>query len=1154
MRRLEILLAGQGRAMQILASELEQQGHGAVRLTDTAPLEQCPLNSIDLLMEDGSLPPVHQWPHKPNPCVHLALRLAVTEQSESALPRLELLCWYEAPGQRQLLECLQVAPPLTGNGRDLVNNALDTLIDMVSSVVARLSRNSGSFLEHDTPHVPNRAPEQGLASLDALAFEHVFNHTTQPTLLVLAESPVLERIDASFAAFPLRPALTCADRTCSYAELQSLSLAIRERIEEAANFGKNPASLPVIAICLTKCTNLYAGILAILGTNAIYMPLDPSSPLQRQRYMLQSSGASLLLDDGHHPLRDSLPSLDISQVAPLARSPSLSPLMRQRPPENAPCMLLFTSGTSGQPKGVLLSQRNLSHFAAWYADYVQLSESSRVLQFSSLAFDSSLIDLLPTFIQGAELVIPTEDQRRDPIQLLELIHERSLTHAFLPPALLNCLPPEYVMEVEHVTTGGDICEPWVIDRLVAQCNLYNLYGPTETTVLISARHFQAGDNNRALGRPIANSQVLILDDEQRPVSGDNVGEVYISGPGVTLGYWGDAPMTAERYLSLEYSPGIEVRAYRTGDMARWGSEGIEFCGRRDQQVKVRGMRVEPAEIEQCLRESQSWWHVAVIFDERQRVLAFLSGPRGESADESLARARSHATQTLPDYMRPIAYTPVETFPYTSNGKIDRAALLQMPLEAMQPQHLQRPQNIDEERLCAIWAELLELPPESISTEESFFNLGGHSILLSRMLLKIREQFGRGICISHFVEAPTISTLGSLLRGVAIRDSVSTRAMEDALRPIDVCPLPSTRMGDPRKYVLTGANSFLGVHIVESLLANGANEVACLVRATATQSATERFQEALRDNHLEHLDLSRVRVYASDISQPRLGLSLEDYENIDQQYGVLIHNAARVNHVLDYEALTRENVESIFECLRLCEGSSKKIFNYISTLSACSRVDSQGRILEQPAAPTPPIYLRNGYNLTKWVAERVLQRACDAGTSVNLYRPGNISFNSLSGVCRPHSNRLLLMLKGSFQLGQVPSCEQDFDLMPVDFLARFIAFHANQHRPGEAVFNLHNPRPLSWDAYVEAFREAGQTFERVSVPEWQKRLVDVGPNNALFGVLGFYLNGLEEEIGNLSMTDNRNTLSGLHRMGVRYPSKSEALLRKGCEYLKEINFI
>ena len=127
-------------------------------------------------------------------------------------------------------------------------------------------------------------------------------------------------------------------------------------------------------------------------------------------------------------------------------------------------------------------------------------------------------------------------------------------------------------------------------------------------------------------------------------------------------------------------------------------------------------------------------------------------------------------------------------------------------------------------------------------------------------------------------------------------------------------------------------------------------------------------------------------------------------------------------------------------------------------------------------------------------------------------------------------------------------------MPVDFLARFIAFHANQHRPGEAVFNLHNPRPLSWDAYVDAFREAGQIFERVSVPEWQKRLVDVGPNNALFGVLGFYLNGLEEEIGNLSMTDNRNTLSGLHRMGVRYPSKSEALLRKGCEYLKEINFI
>lgn len=1153
MRRLEILLAGRCRAMQILANELEQQGHGVVRLADPGLPAQHPINCIDLLMDDGSLPAVHQWPHKPNPCVHLSLRVAVTATLEAALPQLELLCWYEAPGQRQLLECLQVASPLTGNGQDLVNNALDTLVDMVSSVVVRLSRNSSSFLEQGALHVPVQAPEQGLASLDALAFEHVFNHTEQPALLALAEVPVMERIDASFAAFPHRPALTCANRTCSYAELQSLSLAIQERIEEVARSRQNLEAPLVIAICLTKCTNLYAGILAILGTNAICLPLDPSSPLQRQRCILQSAGASLLLEGGHHPLRDSLPSLDISRVVPVARRASLPALMRLRPQGNAPCMLLFTSGTSGQPKGVLLSQRNLSHFAAWYAGYVQLSESSRVLQFSSVAFDSALIDLLPTFIQGAELVIPSEDQRQDPVQLLEFIEERSLTHAFLPPALLNCLPPESVLQVDHVATGGDICEPWVIDRLVGQCNLYNLYGPTEATVLICARHFQAGDNNRVLGLPIANSQVLILDDEQRPVAGHSVGEVYICGPGVTLGYWGDTPMTAERYLALECSPGTQVLAYRTGDMARWGNEGIEFCGRRDQQVKIRGMRVEPAEIEQCLRDSESWRHVAVILDERQRVLAFLSGARDGSANESLARAKHHATQMLPDYMRPAAYTSVERFPYTSNGKIDRAALLKIPREAAQSLSLQRPENTEEERLREIWAELLELHPENISTGESFFNLGGHSILLSRVLLKIREHFDRGISISHFVESPTIVTLGRLLRGVAI-ENTSTRALKDALRPIDVSPLPNTRMGDTRKYVLTGANSFLGVHIVESLLANGASEIACLVRATATQSAAERFQNALRDSRLEHLDLSRIRVYASDISQPRLGLSLEDYENIDQHFGVLIHNAARVNHVLDYEALTRENVDSIFECLRLCEGRSKKIFNFVSTLSACSRVDGDGRILEQPAAHTPPIYLRNGYNLTKWVAERVLQRACDKGTSANIYRPGNIGFNSLSGVCRPHSNRLLLMLKGSFQLGQVPSCEQPFDLMPVDFLARFIAFHADQHRPDEAVFHLHNPQPLSWNAYVEAFREAGQAFERISVLDWQKRLVDVERNNALFGVLGFYLNGLEEEIGDLSMTDNQNTLAGLQRMDVHYPSKSEALLRKGCEYLKEINFI
>lgn len=174
--------------------------------------------------------------------------------------------------------------------------------------------------------------------------------------------------------------------------------------------------------------------------------------------------------------------------------------------------------------------------------------------------------------------------------------------------------------------------------------------------------------------------------------------------------------------------------------------------------------------------------------------------------------------------------------------------------------------------------------------------------------------------------------------------------------------------------------------------------------------------------------------------------------------------------------------------------------------------------------------------------------------MNIYRPGNIAFNSVTGVCQPHKNRLMLMLKGSMQLGQVPEFSMTFDLMPVDFLARFIGFHSSRYQPTRAVFNLHNPEPLSWNSYVSAFREAGSEFEMVSVAHWQTQLNRVDSHNALFGVLGFYLDGFEEDIGDISMIAYQNAEAGVQRMGERYPQKTPALLRKGCDYLKEIDFI
>ncbi|WP_053148970.1 non-ribosomal peptide synthetase [Pseudomonas sp. P97.38] len=1178
MRRLDIAVPGSSQAMAELAKELELHGHGVVDLhASAAPA------ALDLLIDDGTQRCAVQAR------MRLEVRVALRTLPGEPLPQPTVIV---RDSDQQVLCQETIAPQRCGNGQSLRLRTQAVVVEQMAHLVSQFSRDESCF-EH-WPTVQDSAvaePLHGLDALEPLAFEHPFNRPPVPWLLAAADVPVMHDIEQRMLDDGTQPALWVDGQCIDYKALRGLTLrlqqALLERLEHAdpgqsspvgaklardtdtavpnqtkSSFiaGKpcshQPSSQKVIAVCLPKSAHLYAAILAVLGCGAVYLPLDPQHPAQRRRFILENAQADLLLHAGDSDLGElALPTLDV------LRLPALKPglpasLIRRVVDGDEPAVAIYTSGTTGQPKGVLLSHRNLSHFCAWYGDYVGLQRDSRALQFSTINFDASLLDILPTFIRGALLVVPSEDQRRDPQQLVMLMHARQVTHAFLPPALLSVMPLDEPLGLSHLITGGDVCEPFVIERLAPQCAFHNIYGPTETTVLVTTRPFAVGDSNRNLGVPIANARVLILDEQLQPVPQDTPGELYIAGPGVGLGYLNDPTLTAARYLDLALPGGQTVRVYRTGDIAQWTADGIELCGRRDNQVKIRGFRVEPEEIEHCLRERQLFRQVAVGVDERRRILAFLVHPEEDRPGAALQALREHVQDSLPSYMHPAAYVELPSLPYTSNGKVDRRALLAMSVQVQVGGQRRQPQTPLQTQLRQLWAELLEVAAEDIATDESFFNLGGHSILLSQLLLSIRQTFGRSLSINRFIEAPTLLTLAKLLDSPEQHETsaLSPQAFIDAEAELNLDPLPISQCGDVHKVVVSGANSFLGVHIVEALLAWGATEVACLVRASAGQSAAQRFSQALQDNRLTHLDLSRVSVYAADITQPQLGLADDVYARIDRTFGALVHNAAHVNHVLDYESLARDNVEPIFECLRLCEGRSKKIFNFVSTLSASSALDANGQVLEQPAAPTPPIYIKNGYNLSKWVGERILQRARDRGVWVNLFRPGNISFNSLTGVCQPHKNRLMLMLKGSIQLGQVPDLSLNFDLMPVDFLARFIAFHASRYQPAQAVFNLHNPEPLSWDAYVASFRDSGREFSLVSVTDWQRQLGRVDADNALFGVLGFYLNGFEEDIGDISLIRHDNARTGVRQMGARYPEKSPALLRRGAEYLKAIDFI
>lgn len=1155
MRRLEILLCGSSQGLARLANELQQMGHQPHLLDTSASFDHWQLHVSDLVIDDGTLA---SWPESRNTW-QIALRV-VGNGVGDPLQGLELaLLAREGNCAWQYLECLKIPADVSGNGADLVATALQEMIEATTAHVSGYSRNDAYFSQYRL--LPNESkPLAGLGTLDNLAFAHRCNMSASAELSQAAGVPFIQRLATSLREHQHAPALLVDGHYVSYGELHAMSVAIQERLLPLlADAGEQA----VVAVALGKGVALYASILAVLGCGAVYLPLDPQHPAERRALIVEHAQVSVVIHDDRVAPPAACRGLRVDQLSAvhqgidghdaIALSASQS-LLRGSWEGQRPCVAIYTSGTTGAPKGVLLTVANISHFCAWYAEHVEVGPQTRALQFSTINFDASMLDIFPTLLEGGCLVVPNEDQRRDPLALAQLVGQAEVTHAFLPPALLSIMPLQSLHGIRHLITGGDICEPHVIDGLGEHCYLHNIYGPTETTVLATSRVMRPGDSNRLLGLPIANTRLYLLDEQGLPVTQGQVGEIHIAGPGVGLGYLNNPSATEERYLTG--SGGLQgERLYRTGDLARWGDHGVEIIGRLDNQVKIRGFRVEPEEIEHVLRSSNLFVQQAVVIDDQRRILAFFAEPRSLDAQSAAQALKAHAERHLPDYMRPVQWRQLDTLPATANGKVDRKALRQMPGDARESHEREQPVTPSMQRLLGIWADLLGINADEIRLDESFFNLGGHSILLSRMLMEIRETFSKGVSINRFIEKPTLNNLDRLLAQDAVVDVVvSPQALADANLSVELDILRLSEQGDVHKVIVTGANGFLGVHIVEALLELGTSEVACLVRPSATCSAEERFAQALIDNRLENLDMSRVRVLAADISQPRLGLSNEDYDRLDRDYGSLIYNAANVNHVLDYESLVKDNVAPVIECLKLCEGRSKKIFNFISTLSASSSVDAQGRVLETPPAATPPIYIRNGYNLSKWVAERILWNAHERGVRVNLYRPGNIAFNTRTGVCQPHQNRLMLMLKGSLQLKEVPQLSLNFDLMPVDFLARFIGFHASRHNSARAVFNLHNPQPLSWDNYVETFRLMGHNFQMVPVSRWQKRLSTIDSDNALFGVVGFYLNGFEEDIGDISMIEHGNAWHGINNMGEEYPAKSPSLLRRGCEFLKEIDFI
>ncbi|HEV8156631.1 MAG TPA: amino acid adenylation domain-containing protein, partial [Gaiellales bacterium] len=709
-----------------------------------------------------------------------------------------------------------------------------------------------------------------------------WNNTTQPVLPMTL--PAL--FAAQAACTPDAVAVVFEDRTLSYAALDAHANRLAHRLRD---WGVGPDVL--VGVCAERSLELVVGLLAVLKAGGAYVPLDPEYPAERLIAMVSDAGLRVTLLQGAAvealPLQDGVTRI----LLELDASPSLlasvsAPSLDDLHVDHLAYMI-YTSGSTGKPKGAANTHAGLHNRLAWMQDAYGLTGDDVVLQKTPFSFDVSVWEFFWPLIVGARLVMAAPGVHRDPARLVETIRREGVTTLHFVPSMLQAFIEHVAWEqtedvpawasLRRVICSGEALPAELRDRVgkyLPQVQLENLYGPTEASIDVT-RWACAGDQSAEvpIGRPIWNTQAYVLDGGLEPVPAGVVGELYIAGVGLARGYLNRASLTAERFVadpngSSHGSAGS--RMYRTGDLARWRADGVlEFLGRADAQVKLRGFRIEPGEIEAALVGQPGVSQAAVIARPDgqngagggQRLIGYVVGAAGTVLDTAALRAA--LSRQLPDYMVPSALVVLERLPLTPNGKLDRRALPEPELGAS---HSHRaPRTPQEEILCGLFAEVLSV--ERVGVDDNFFERGGHSLLATRLISRIRATLNVEVAIRSLFEAPSVAALAARLSSEAV-----------ASRPALVAVLPrpaeiALSYAQRRLWFLERLEGISGTYVIPlAVRLKGTLDRVALEEALG--DLVER-HESLRTLFPDRLGVPRQEILPPQSARPRLQIGSVD---------------------------------------------------------------------------------------------------------------------------------------------------------------------------------------------------------------------------------------------------------------------------------------
>jgi len=871
---------------------------------------------------------------------------------------------------------------------------------------------------------------------------------------------------------PNNIAINTEDVSLTYFELFNQSNSVASVLKQNGLDGNN-----LVAILLPRKSYLITAILGVLKSGGAYLPIDVDTPKNRVEYILNDANVKFIITIPDIQIKYGLTDSVLFIESIISDSNNLT----YKSNTYDLCYCIYTSGSTGEPKGTLIENHNLSNYVN-FSKVAYGEEQYNMPMLTDIGVDLTVTSIfLPLTTGGTVYVLDGEIENRlaqctkNDINLIKL----TPTH-FELMKMLN----KNAKEIKKIILGGEKITAELLSKVCSSTIIYDEYGPTETTVGSSVRMYIANSKEQinydiTIGKPIANTQIYILDKNLKPLPVGAAGELCISGDGVGRGYLNRPELTAEKFISNPFIEG--KRMYRTGDLARWREDGqLEYIGRIDNQVKIRGLRIELGEIEAAINVYPGIKQTAVIVktDEsgRQYICAYYIGE-----DLDTQSIKSELLKKLPQYMVPHFFIKMELFPTTPSGKTDRKAFPTPNFTNIQTDTVYAaPVTEDEKALVMLMQKVLNI--QQIGLNDNFFDLGGDSLKAIEFVSKAHHE-GMLFNLQDVFDHPTAVLLLKHIMGGDKRniqynkdDFVQIHKMLENNRFIESEPPSKRAIGD---VLITGATGWLGVHVLDEFLTVETGLAYCLVRGTDLQNSQYRLEAVLKDYFgNKYTDCTRIIVLCGDITEKIV---------VDKPIDTIIHCAANVKHYGSYKHSYDINVIGTRSVIAFAEEKGAKLL-HISTASV------SGNSFDQDPSFPPTIFnetklfinqpLENVYVRSKFEAEATVLQARLDGLDAVIIRAGNLAnrYADLKFQKNYQENATLTRLKAFVDLGVYPWQLSRFpiEFSPVDDTAKAIIKLAQRHSGKCSVFQVYNHKPVRFVDFVKALKSVGIKMKATTV--------------------------------------------------------------------------